>query len=73
MQVKTLRKAEKPAFVYKMHRNTHEKPPAPPEKKCLFPYLVSGYQQYSQAYPQLLCITFSYSEGYPLASQEKNG
>ena len=67
MQAKTLRKAEKPAFVYKMHKPI----PGISRKICQhmsdFPYLVLGYQQYSQVYPQLLCITFTYAEGYPPA------
>ena len=37
MQVKTLRKAEKPAFVYKMHRNDSEKSCCPSCKKVPIP------------------------------------
>ena len=37
----------------------------------LFRYLVQGYQQYQQTYPQFLCITFSYAECYPPASEKK--
>ena len=38
-----------------------------------FPYLVAGYQQYTQVYPQKLCITFSYADAYPLNATGKKG
>lgn len=66
MQAKTLRKAEKPAFVYKMHNNGLCISAKISRHMSSFPYLVAGYQQYPQCYPQLLCITFSYADGYPL-------
>ena len=67
MQAKTLRKAEKPAFVYNMHKKALCISSKISRHMNKFPYLVAGYQHYSQGYPQLLCITFSYAEVYPLA------
>lgn len=72
MQAKTLRKAEKPAFVYKMHNNGLCISAKISRHMSTFPYLVAGYQHYSQGYPQFLCITFSYAEGYPLEVFSKN-
>ena len=72
MQAKTLREAEKPAFVYKMHNTRLFICCNISQYMSDFPYLVLGYQQYSQCYPQLLCITFTYSEGYPLTCKPQN-
>jgi len=47
-------------FVYKMHNIFSLYPCNQLFYRLGIRYLVSGYQQYSHTYPQILCITFSY-------------